>query len=142
MGIANVVRYVRHPDWHGQGAQNHLVAIGEWLRDHGEGYDRVYVDASGHFAYLYVAAFSGMPPAEFQRTPREGVVTGYGWEKFHRFGRYHFADFEQALADWAATDRTERWLFLNGDGQSVEISRRNAAGAEPKADSQGVATQS
>ena len=140
-GLFNIVRYLRTPEWHGLGAQNHLVLIGEWLHDHGQGYDRVYVDAPGHFAYLYVAAFAGMTPAEFQTTPREGIVTRHGWERFHRFGRYHFADGEQALADWVASDRTQRWLFIKDRGQAVEVARQNHRGLELRADRRPAQTQ-
>ncbi|UCF32883.1 MAG: glycosyltransferase family 39 protein, partial [Phycisphaerales bacterium] len=119
VGARNIAVYLAHPDWHDIVYQNHLVRMGRWLKDHGQGYERVYVDTPGVFAYLYVAAFSGMPPAEFQRAPREGTVTRDGWEKFHRFGRFRFADLATAQEDWLAGDQEESWLYLNAKGETI-----------------------
>jgi 4-amino-4-deoxy-L-arabinose transferase-like glycosyltransferase len=119
LGARNIAVYLAHPDWHDVVYQNHLVRMGQWLKDHDHGYQRVYVDTPGVFAYLYVAAFSGMPPAEFQRAPREGIVTRDGWEKFHRFGRFRFADLPTAQKDWLAGDQEESWLYLNAKGETI-----------------------
>ena len=119
LGIHNIVRYLARPDWHGTVYQNHLVRIGEWVADNGGDYQRVYVDTPGVFVHLYMAAFSGMSPSRFQRAPREGYVTPHGWEKFNRFGRFHFADKVQAESDWAASARNESWLYINADGETA-----------------------
>ncbi len=119
VGVRNINEYLAHPQWHNAAGQGHLMRIGEWLGEHGEGYDRIYVDTPGYFPYLYVAVFTGMHPAEFQQTVREGEITPTGWETIQRFGRFHFADLSQAESDWAASDRDESWLYLNADGDTV-----------------------
>ncbi len=121
IGLFNVARYIERPDLQGAQRQNHLVRLGEWLGEHGRGYDRIYVDTEGIFTYFYLAAFSGMTPAEFQKAPREGIVTKYGWERFRRFGPYRFATLKDAMKDWAASSQDESWLVLHGDGSFVEI---------------------
>ncbi len=128
-GTFNVVRYLRQPDWHGDRAQNDLVAIGQWARDHGDQYDRIFVDAPGLFPYLYVTVFSGMSPAEFQNTPRDGTVTAFGWEKFSRFGRFCFATTDTAWEAWRASDQTESWVVLSPDAQPLEFHAQRHAEA-------------
>ena len=124
-GVWNIGAYLarpewRNPKWCGSAVyQGHLVRIGEWLRERGGDCERIYIDAPGHFAYLYIAAFSGLSPAEFQRAPRQGSVTWDGWEEFDRFGRFRFADLSVAEADWAVSDGDDSWLFVGSGGQTV-----------------------
>ncbi len=120
-GVWYTARYVQRGDLHGLAAQRGYVEVGTWLRDHGKAYDRVYIDVDGVFGYLYVAALSGMTPAEFQQTPREGVVTAMGWDHISRLGRYHFKPIEQAEEDWQAARRNERWLLIQGTGAITEL---------------------
>ena len=131
-GIVNVGRYLDHEEWHGIGAQNHLVEIGRNLHGRVEDYDRIYIDAPGLFPYLYVSVFSGMPPKEFQRTPREGIVTAFGWEKFHRFGRFHFTSAEEARQAWRQSAQTETWLLVTADGERVEFRPQQHAQFRPR----------
>ena len=127
-GLWNVGRYLAHPEWHGIGAQHHLVEMGRWLRDNAAEYDRVYVDTPGLFPYLYVAAFTGMPPEEYQHTSRESHVTAFGWEKVHRLGRFHFADREAASLAWQDSDQSESWLLVTGDSDPYEFQPQRQAG--------------
>ncbi len=120
-GVCNLGRYLTRPDLQGVIYQNHLVRMGEWIEEHGGEYPRVYVETPGVFAYLYVAAFSGMSPAEYQDAPREGTVTPFGWEKFQRFGRFRFTGLSAARADWEASAKDERWLYVSADGQSLSF---------------------
>ncbi len=119
VGVMNVGRYLAHPQWHGLAAQNHLVRIGEWLHERAPRYQRIYVDTPGAFAHLYVAAYSGMPPTEFQSAPRHGWVTWDGWEKFHRFGKFHFTGLSQVQSDWETAGGREPWLFVNAEGETI-----------------------
>lgn len=118
-GIVTVVRYLNRPEIHGPTAQYHLVQIAETLRDDRDAYDRVYIDAPGVFGYLYVAAFAGMTPGEYLRSPREGTISRDGWEHVQRFGKYRFVSADQALADWALHQKDERWLLIRSDGESM-----------------------
>lgn len=120
-GIVNVARYLDRPDLQAKAAQYQFVEIGRWLRDHGGDYDRVYIDADGLFGYLFVAAFSGMSPAEFQHTPREGTVSPFGWEKYHRFGRFHFKSADEAHNEWLASRQDGRWVVISDQGWHVEF---------------------
>jgi len=120
-GAWYIARYVQRDDLQGLAAQRGYVEVGTWLRDHGQAYERVYIDVNGVFGYLYVAALSGMTPAEFQRTPHEGVVTAMGWDYIYRLGRYHFRPTEQARQDWRATPGNERWLLIEDTGTMTEF---------------------
>lgn len=126
-GVYNIYDYLAHPEWHDATGQNHLVEIGNWLREHGEGYERVYIESPGYFPHLYAAAFTGMHPAEFQRSLRESAITPTGWETVQRFGRYHLTDLSQARADWAASDHDESWLYVDADGDMLTF---NSDGVE------------
>lgn len=122
LGVYNVCQYVVHPQWHDAAGQNKLVRIGEWLRVHGQGYERIYIDSPGHFPSLYIAAFTGMHPREFQRAGRESVITATGWERFRRFGKFRFDGLARAQADWNASSRDECWLYVNADGETISFS--------------------
>ncbi|MEK6797937.1 MAG: glycosyltransferase family 39 protein [Planctomycetota bacterium] len=121
LGLFDVYRYLRRTDLHGVVAQNQFVHIGEWLKVHEKNYDRIYIDADGHFGYLFVTAFSGMSPTEFQAAPRDGTVTADGWEQYTRFGRFYFKTLDQANADWLASERNERWIVLGEQGAVAEF---------------------
>jgi len=114
-------RYVDDDALHGLAAQQNYVAIGNWLRDHGKGYDRVYIDVDGVFGYLYVAALSGMTPAEFQQAPREGTVTAMGWDYVDRLGRYYFQSAEAAQEAWRGAPHKEKWLLIQGLDAMTEL---------------------
>lgn len=125
VGMYNVDRYLNRPDLQGAGRQNNLVRLGQWLGEHGARYDRIWVDTDGLFPYFYLAVFSGMTPAEFQKAPREGTVTKYGWEHFHRFGRFRFGPIELAQAEWNAFSQNQSWLVVRRDGSHFEFSAKS-----------------
>jgi len=126
-GAWYAARYVDRPDLYTLASQPQYVAVGKWLRKHGREYDRVYIDADGVFGYLYVAAFSGMTPAEFQRSPRDGHVTAMGWDYIDRLGRYRFESTDKALTEWRDSDHTQAWLIVRGPDDVTELSPRTAA---------------
>ncbi len=122
-GVWYVSQYVSRTDLHGRAAQSAYAEVGTWLRDHGSEYDRIYIDVDGVFGELYVAAFSGMTPAEYQRTPREGTVTAMGWDKFRRLGRYYFDSTDAARQDWQQSSQDERWLIVRSVDDMLELEK-------------------
>lgn len=127
-GIFNTRRYLSKDELHGPSAQHHLVMIGEALaRENLDDYQRVYIDAEGMFGYLYVAAFSGMTPAQFQRVKRTGIVRGLGWEDYEMLGRFHFKSAERAYTDRREAKIRGKWLVVTYDGASVQTQEINAA---------------
>ncbi len=137
-GINTIHRYLaeptwRHPTWYDSAVyQVQLVRVGSYLAPRHHEYQRVYVDAPGFFGFLYIAAFSGMTPAEYQDTPRDGDATWDGWDRIDRFGKFHFADRSRAESDWSASDRDRTWLFVSADGHTVTF--RPEAGAHESID--------
>lgn len=133
-GVWDAKRYVADPKLHARAAQPHFVALGDWVRENGTPYDRIYVFADGLFGYLYLAAFSGLTPTDFRSVPRDGDVIGLGWENYVRFGRFFFESYELAADDWSRSPQTERWLVLAaegplaefGPGSSVPLARNHA----------------
>ena len=117
--MANVVRYLDRPELHGPDAQYHLYSLAHWLKTNDGRYDRVYADVPSLFPYLYVAVYTGMPPEEFRRAPRQITVTQRGWEQFDQLGKYFFAGRMQADAAWADSDKDKRWLLLTAEGDVV-----------------------
>ncbi|MCU0293955.1 MAG: NPCBM/NEW2 domain-containing protein, partial [Thermoanaerobaculaceae bacterium] len=81
-------------EWH----QPILVRMGQWLGQHGGAWERVIVDPAGIQPYLYVAAFSGMSPQEFQAAPKE--FSGGDWYEFRRLGRYEFLGLAETMDRW------------------------------------------
>jgi len=121
IGIFNTHRYLANKPLHGPASQHQLVVVGQSLaRADIDEYPRVYVDVKGMFGYLYVAAFSGMPPARFQSAARTGHLRGLGWEEFDTFGRFHFASTNQAIADRRNAKTNENWLIVTSDGSNVQ----------------------
>jgi len=120
-GVWDVQRYLASPAMHARAAQPQFVALGDWVREHGAGYDRIYVAAEGLFGHLYLAAFSGMSSSEYRAAPRDAAVRGLGWEKPTRFGRFFFQAYERAAEDWSASPQTERWLVLAAEGPLAEF---------------------
>lgn len=73
----------------GQQSNNALVQVGERLRTLNTRYRNVFVVDSPVYAGMHVVAFSGMKPAEYQRTHRV-VVDARGWDYITTVGKYHF----------------------------------------------------
>ena len=124
----DIGRYLSRPELHGPASQHHLVRIGERLAPVWRDFDRVYVDTKGLFPCLYIPALAGMTPREMQTAPREGEISGYGWERFRRIGPFRFASLTEAAAEWNDSPRSERWLVVSESGATVEFS---AAGQSP-----------
>ena len=129
-GVRNIWKYLATPEWHNPVYQNHLVKVGEWLENNGREHERIYIDTPGIFAYLYVVAFSGLSPSEYQRAPREGSVNRFGWETFHHFGRFRFAELSTARSEWAASDRNESWLYLGPEGETIVFCPAGVTGGQ------------
>lgn len=105
------------------GMQHGLVKLGAWLRDNAEGYDRVCIEPAGEQIDLYVAAYTGMTPAEFRDTPR-GVVEIAAFDRCIRLGRYYFMSRLDAARQWNVVGQQERWLVVSADlGFRVVLSR-------------------
>lgn len=121
LGTVDLVRYVRRPELHAAGTQPALIELGRLAAGLDERYDRVYVEADGLFPYLYIAAFSGMTPAEFQTAERSGEVIGLGWDDLDRLGHFRFGTLEEARRAVAAADPGERWIVLRDGRDAVEL---------------------
>ena len=70
-GTVLIVRYWQSEPLRSEWHQPILVRMGQWLGQHKGAWERVIVDPAGIQPYLYVAAFSGMSPQEFQAAPKE-----------------------------------------------------------------------
>ncbi len=110
-GWSYVWRYVHSADMPRIMQQVELVTIGRWVGRNGAGYDRVYIEPVGRQIDLYVAAFSGMRPREYQRADRH--VWGSMNEYCTQLGRYYFAGRAEALRQWQLSPKTERWLVVD-----------------------------
>lgn len=97
-----------------EGHQHLLVRTGQWLGRHARGFERVFVDPAGIQPYLYVAAFGGMTPREFQAAPKE--VDTIGWDEVLQVGRFHFIRLDRALATWREAGQPP-WLAATRDAR-------------------------
>ncbi len=116
-GVSYVVRYLSRPDLQKVFSQPEWVALGKWLGDRAERYDRIYIapvgDSSdyGQARDLYVAAFSGMHPREWQRAERE--VWGRYSDFCTRLNQFYFHKRRDALKAWEESRRDECWLVTD-----------------------------
>jgi len=110
-GASYVVRYVRCAEFQTYQQQPELVELGRWLAGNGKRYDRVYIEPTGNGWDLYVAAFGGMTPTEFQQARRE--VWGRYNEFCTRLNQFYFVERTEALRQWERSGRDERWLIVN-----------------------------
>ncbi len=110
-GAYHVRAYTRSPELIHAGQQPEWVELGLWLGEVESQYDRVCIEPSGNGWDLYVAAFSGMTPREFQSADREV------WGRFNEFcvrlNQYDFIKRDEAVRRWERTDRKERWLVTD-----------------------------
>jgi len=123
-GVCYVVRYVRSEEFQRYQQQPEWVALGRWLGKWTDSFDRVYVAPTGNGWDLYVAAFGGMRPSEFQSADRE--VWGRYNEYCVRLNRYYFADRKAALRAWQDSRRDEQWLIV--DSWSTRVTELSPAG--------------
>lgn len=116
-GGREVGRYRADPSLAAIGQQPELVDLGRWLRDRYESFDRVYVEPHGLQMDLYVAAYTGVHPRRFQQAPRE--VWGRYSDICTRWERFRFVSRDQALQEWEASPKNQRWLVTDVSHTSV-----------------------
>jgi 4-amino-4-deoxy-L-arabinose transferase-like glycosyltransferase len=81
-------RYVHSEYFRELSFQEIGVRMGKRLGRIGKNYDMVIVAPQVSQAYLYIAAFSPIPPAEFHRLPKR--LYSVGMDKYTQMGKYHF----------------------------------------------------
>jgi hypothetical protein len=81
-------RYVRSEYFRELSFQEIGVRMGKTLGQHQSNYDAVIVGPHVSQAYLYIAAFSPISPAEFHRLPKR--LYSIGMDRYTRMGKYHF----------------------------------------------------
>lgn len=113
-GAVLIAGYWRSEHLRNEGHQHLLVQMGRWLGLHAGEWERVIVDPYGIQPYLYVAAFGGMSPREFQAAPKE--VEGSGWYEFRRLGRFEFLGLGETLDRWRDAG-SPRWLVALRDAR-------------------------
>lgn len=106
--------YCRSERLRDEGHQHLLVRMGQWLGRHAGGFERVVVDPAGIQPYLYVAAFGGMAPREFQAASKE--VDTIGWDEVGQVGRFYFLRPDRALAAWREAGQPP-WLVATRDAR-------------------------
>jgi 4-amino-4-deoxy-L-arabinose transferase-like glycosyltransferase len=117
IGATLVARYFGSEEMRGINQQNSLVKLGEWLGRHQAPYERVVVEEFGNQTYLFIAAFSGMTPAEFQRTEKtiRAEPQDY-WDVWYSLGKYRVADPFLAYQDWQRSG-SPSWLVVTRLGR-------------------------
>jgi 4-amino-4-deoxy-L-arabinose transferase-like glycosyltransferase len=103
--------YIYSPKAPGQRSNNALVNVGERLKFVQSRYDSIFVTDSASHPDLYIVAFSGMTPAEFQRAPKV-IESRNGWDVAHQIGKYFFLD-ERSLHQSANEPGASRTLFIS-----------------------------
>lgn len=68
--------------------QNFLIRLDRAVGRHAPSYDAVILEDYGSERNVYVAAFSGMKPREYQRAPKR--LLSDGMDHFTRLGKYYF----------------------------------------------------
>jgi 4-amino-4-deoxy-L-arabinose transferase-like glycosyltransferase len=117
VGGVLVKRYLASGRMQGVDQQNTLVQLGQWLGQNQAPYDRVVVEEFGNQAYLYIAAFSGMTPAEFQRAEKTiRPEPPDNWDVWYDLGKYHVLDPMSAYRDWQR-EGSPRWLVVTHFGR-------------------------
>jgi 4-amino-4-deoxy-L-arabinose transferase-like glycosyltransferase len=94
--------------------QHVLVKLGERLGAHQADFAGVVVEPFGIQAYLYIAAFAGITPAELQSMDK--VILPETWDRCTSMGKYRFADPLAAWHDWRRAGRP-RWLVASRWGR-------------------------
>ena len=117
VGGTLVGRYVGAQKMQGIDQQHFLVELGEWLGRHQASYQRVIAEEFGNQAYLFIAAFSGMTPGEFQRAEKTiERESPSGWDICLRLGKYWFTDPFAAYKEWLGSG-SPRWLVVTRLGR-------------------------
>lgn len=107
-----VYRYSRSVMFREAYFQNFLVKLDTTVGRYQSGFDVVIVERYGSERYLYTAAFTGMTPREFQRSPK--YLYSDGMDHFTRLGKYYFVSprHMQQVADDVAP-KPGRFLFVS-----------------------------
>ena len=85
---AMIYRYSRSVMFREAYYQNFLIHLDTAVGRHAPSYDAVILEDYGSERNVYVAAFSGMKPREFQRAPKR--LWSDGMDHFTRLGKYYF----------------------------------------------------
>lgn len=81
--------YLGGPNPRLQRMQFGLVQATRKLPPYQQDHPRIFVELRDIQPYIYVTAFSGMKPAEFQRAPKE-ILERNTWDVVRRVGKYFF----------------------------------------------------
>jgi hypothetical protein len=106
-----IYRYSTSVMFRSLGFQNFLTHLDAKVGRHSKDFDAVILENYGSERHLYVAAFGGMSPREFQRSPK--VLYSDGMDHFTRLGKYYFVQrsLMRATVDSLAP-KTLRILFV------------------------------
>lgn len=113
-------RYTRSEYFRELSFQEIGVRMGKALGRHERNYDAVIVERHVSEAYLYIAAFSPIPPAEFHRLPKR--LYSVGMDQYTRMGKYNFV---------TESMMTRSVDALRGRGRILFVSARKLPGLYP-----------
>ncbi|MBA3341107.1 MAG: glycosyltransferase family 39 protein [Gemmatimonadaceae bacterium] len=85
------------------------VDMGRALSGHQNRYDAIIIERYVSLAYIYVAAFTPIPPREFHRVPKQ--LYSDGMDSFTRLGSYYFV-VESTMPATVASLRQQPGKFL------------------------------
>jgi len=111
--------YLGSPNPRRQRMQAGLVEASKLLAHYQVGHPRVIVELVDIQPYLYVVAFSGMTPREFQLAPKE-LVEKDSWDVVRQVGKYFFRT--------AAELRGQSCNPAAGSGSDLVVSRQRLPG--------------
>lgn len=83
-----IYRYSTSEMFRSLGFQNFLTHLDTRLGRYADRFDAVIVENYGSQRYMYVAAYAGMTPQEFQSAPK--ILYSDGMDNFMRLGKYYF----------------------------------------------------
>lgn len=117
-GLINVGTYITSDSMPHIGQQYGLVKLAEWIATRYRGYDRVVIEPHGEQLDLYLAAYTGMTPREFRDAPKS-YVRIWAFDRCVRFGPFYFMGRHDAVRQWNASGRKEKWLFIDSKGEFI-----------------------
>lgn len=117
-GLVNVGTYVTSDSLPHAGQQHGLVKLAEWIAARYRNYDRVCIEPHGEQLDLYLAAYTGMTPQEFRDAPKS-YMRIWAFDRCERLGPFYFMGRHDAVRQWNATGRKEKWLFVDSHGEFI-----------------------
>lgn len=117
-GLINVGTYITSDSMPHIGQQYGLVKLAEWIATRYRGYDRVVIEPHGEQLDLYLATYTGMTPREFRDAPKS-YVRIWAFDRCVRFGPFYFMGRHDAVRQWNASGRKEKWLFIDSKGEFI-----------------------